>query len=154
MYFLGMIVFDLCLFVDYDFLIIGFFVVFGIVVVWVVFYFLIKFCISFVEIILGGVLVGVGIGIMYYSGMVVMEMVLFFCYDFGMFVFFIVVVVCLVMLLLWIKFGIIVVMKSKKLLGKYVLFVSIVMGLVIFGMYYMGMVVVRFVLLLGMEMLG
>lgn len=68
-----------------------------------------------------------------------------------MFVLFIIVVVFFVMFLFWIKFGIRVVMKFKKFLGKYVLLVSVVMGCVIVGMYYIGMVVVCFVLLFGME---
>lgn len=96
-------------------------------------------------------MVGVGIGIMYYSGMVVMEFVFLLRYDFGLFVLFIVVVVILVMIFLVIKFG---VSKNKNnscnFLG--VLLVFVVMGLVIVGMYYIGMVVVWFVLFSGMEL--
>lgn len=72
MYFVGMLVFELCMEVNYDWYIILVLMLFGVGVVWVVLWFLIINIVFFLYIVFGGVLVGVGIGVMYYIGMVVM----------------------------------------------------------------------------------
>lgn len=72
-------------------------------------------------------------------------------YDLYIFLLFIVVVVLLVMLLFWVCIGINNIIKVCLLNIKINVMVGFVMGLVILGMYYIGMVVVCFVILLGVE---
>lgn len=154
MHFLGMTAFDLCLPVNYDPLITALSAIPGVAAAWVALNLLIKTRISVTEVVLGGVLMGAGIGTMHYSGMAAMEMAPLLRYDLGIFALSIVVAVCLAMLSLWIKFGITAAIKSRKMLGKHALLASIVMGLAIAGMHYIGMAAARFVLPPGMETSG
>ncbi|MBT3136754.1 PAS domain S-box protein [Alteromonas sp. ALT199] len=154
MHFLGMTAFDLCLPVNYDPLITALSAIPGVAAAWVALNLLIKTRISVTEVVLGGVLMGAGIGTMHYSGMAAMEMAPLLRYDLGVFALSILVAVCLAMLSLWIKFGIAAATKSRKMLGKHALLASIVMGLAIAGMHYIGMAAARFVLPPGMETSG
>lgn len=154
MHFLGMTAFDLCLPVNYDPFITGLSAIPGVAAAWVALNLLIKNRISVTEVVLGGVLMGAGIGTMHYSGMAAMEMAPLLRYDLSVFALSIVVAVCLAMLSLWIKFGITAATKSRKMLGKHALLASIVMGLAIAGMHYIGMAAARFVLPPGIETSG
>lgn len=152
MHFLGMTAFELCLPVNYDVTITALSVLPGIAAAWVALNLLIRSRISVIEILVGGVLVGSGIGTMHYSGMAAMDMAPLLRYDIGTFLLSIVVAVALAMLSLWIKFGISSAIKSKQLLGRHIVLASIVMGLAIAGMHYTGMAAARFVLPPGLEM--
>lgn len=152
MHFLGMTAFELCLPVNYDVTITALSAIPGIAAAWVALNLLIRSRISAIEILVGGVLVGSGIGTMHYSGMAAMDMAPLLRYDMGTFLLSIVVAVALAMLSLWIKFGISSAIKSKQLLGRHIVTASIVMGLAIAGMHYTGMAAARFVLPPGLEM--
>jgi NO-binding membrane sensor protein with MHYT domain len=152
MHFLGMTAFELCLPVNYNFTITVLSAVPGCAAAWVALNLLIRHRITPLEIVIGGVLVGAGIGTMHYTGMAAMEMAPLLRYDLPIFLLSIVVAVVLAMLSLWIKFGITAASKSKRFLGKYVIVASIVMGLAIAGMHYTGMAAARFVLPPGMEL--
>ena len=152
MHFLGMTAFELCLSVNYDLTITALSALPGIAAAWVALNLLIRSRVSAIEILVGGVLVGAGIGTMHYSGMAAMDMAPLLRYDLGMFLLSIVVAVVLAMLSLWIKFGISAAIKSKNLLGRHIIAASIVMGLAIAGMHYTGMAAARFVLPPGFEM--
>ncbi|GMM69973.1 hypothetical protein MTsDn1_32680 [Alteromonas sp. MTD1] len=152
MHFLGMTAFELCLPVNYNFTITALSAVPGCAAAWVALNLLIRHRITPLEIVVGGILVGAGIGTMHYTGMVAMEMAPLLRYDLPIFLLSIVVAVILAMLSLWIKFGITAASKSKRFLGKYVIVASIVMGLAIAGMHYTGMAAARFVLPPGMEL--
>jgi PAS domain S-box-containing protein len=90
-----------------------------------------------------GMLVGLGIGAMHYSGMAAMRMNLTLRYDPGMFAVSIVVAVALATLALWLRFG----HSGRSLQAEQplnVLLSALVLGCAIAGMHYVGMASARF----------
>ncbi|GAA6132341.1 PAS domain S-box protein [Halopseudomonas sabulinigri] len=92
-----------------------------------------------VELLLGGVLVGAGIGCMHYSGMLAMRMDAELRFDAAWFAASIVIAISLSMLSLWIRFGL--PQESPRAL----LLAAVVMGLGISAMHYSGMAAARFI---------
>jgi len=85
----------------------------------------------------GGIILGGGIGIMHYSGMVAMRMNAILRYDLVLFLLSIIVAVLLATLSLWSRFGI---SKAFPQLKSYELFISAcVMGGAVSGMHYTAM---------------
>ncbi len=92
---------------------------------------------------LGGLLLGVGIGSMHYTGMAAYRMDGFIRYDLPLFLLSIVVAVALATLALWIKFR----LASSRLpgMGTGLLLSALVMGCAVSGMHYTAMAAAYFV---------
>lgn len=150
MHFLGMLAFNLCTPVTYDFGITAASAVPGIAAAWVALYQLTKATPSGRHILFSGVLVGAGIGTMHYAGMAAMQMAPLLRYSVPLFLLSIVVAVVLAMIALWIKFGLAqlgdIGRSAKTFLA------SVVMGVAIAGMHYTGMAAARFVKPPGLEL--
>ena len=151
MHFLGMLAFQLCTPVTYDFTITSLSALPGIIAGWAALTLLVRPSVSMSNIVVSGILVGAGIGTMHYSGMAAMEMAPLLRYSLPLFLLSIVVAVVLAMLALWIKFGL------ARLVGKHLSesrktwLASVVMGFAIAGMHYTGMAASRFVKPPGFE---
>uniref|UniRef100_UPI0028E1EDDB PAS domain S-box protein n=1 Tax=Ectopseudomonas oleovorans TaxID=301 RepID=UPI0028E1EDDB len=89
----------------------------------------------------GGVLVGAGIGAMHYSGMAAMQMAPLLRYDPWMFALSIVVAVALAIVALWVRFG----LEGRLSTYLSLLISALVMGLAISSMHYTSMAAARFV---------
>ena len=98
--------------------------------------------VSFMRLLGAGMLVGLGIGAMHYSGMAAMQMPAELRYEPRMFLASIVVSVVLATLALWIRFGL-----HRTALGpvQRLALGGIVMGVSIAGMHYTGMAAARFI---------
>lgn len=108
---------------------------------WVALHLLSRREVSWVQLIIGGVLVGAGIGTMHYSGMAAMRMAPLLRYDPEIFALSILVAVGLAMLALWVRFG----LRERLSSGNTIVVSGLVMGLAISGMHYTGMAAARFV---------
>ena len=150
MHFLGMLAFNLCTPITYDFGITAASAIPGIAAAWVALYQLTKATPSKLHILFSGVLVGAGIGTMHYAGMAAMEMAPLLRYSMPLFLLSILVAIVLAMIALWIKFGLArlggISMRGKTALA------SCVMGCAIAGMHYTGMAAARFVKPPGLEL--
>ncbi|KXI30483.1 histidine kinase [Paraglaciecola hydrolytica] len=145
MHFIGMLAFDLCTSVDYNWRITLISMVPAVAASWVALHLITRNKLGFVQLLIGGLLVGSGIGSMHYVGMAAMKMSLFLRYDLLMFLVSIVVAVVLAMLALWIRFGLAYV-KHRYFDQKLITVIaSVVMGCAITGMHYTGMAAARFV---------
>lgn len=150
MHFLGMLAFELCTPVTYDASITALSAIPGIGAAWVALSLMTHSRISFVQILVGGVLMGAGIGTMHYSGMAAMQMSPLLRYNLGLFLLSIVVAVIFAMIALWVKFQL--TRHRKKGVNSYAGIISaVVMGLAIAGMHYTGMAAARFALPPGLE---
>lgn len=145
MHFIGMLAFDLCTPVTYDFLLTVLSFLPSIAASWVALNLLVKPTFALPQILLSGVLVGAGIGTMHYVGMAAMEMAPLLRYDPYIFALSIVVAVMLAILALWVRSGL------NRISSFHIspiganLLASVVMGLAISGMHYTGMAAARFV---------
>jgi len=103
------------------------------------------------QLVWGGLLIGSGIGSMHYIGMAAMEMAPLLRYNLPMFIASILVAVVMASLALWISFG----LKTTSQVGLSnnirVSISSLVMGVAVSGMHYIGMAAARFVLPVGTE---
>ncbi len=150
MHFIGMLAFELCTQVSYDtkttFL--SFFP--GMLAAFVALRSLTHQRVRFLQVAVGGVLVGGGIGAMHYSGMAAMEMAPLLRYNVPVFGLSIILAILLAMLSLWIKFGLKRIAMAKGFKGTRVI-ASVVMGCAISAMHYTGMAAARFVAPVGFE---
>ncbi|MGP0170901.1 PAS domain S-box protein [Pseudomonas sp. NCHU5208] len=141
MHFLGMLAFELCATVHFDLGITLLSLLPSLGASWVALSLLARRDLSLLQLCVGGVLVGAGIGAMHYSGMAAMEMAPLLRYDPWMFALSIIVAIALAILALWIRFGL-----EGRLPAFWTLAISaLVMGLAISGMHYTGMAAARFV---------
>ncbi|WP_061239215.1 PAS domain S-box protein [Ectopseudomonas composti] len=141
MHFLGMLAFELCAAVRFDLGITLLSILPGLAASWVALSLLARRDLSPLQLYVGGVLVGAGIGAMHYSGMAAMQMAPLLRYDPWMFALSILVAVALAILALWVRFGL-----EGRLPAPWALLLSaLVMGLAISGMHYTGMAAARFV---------
>ena len=141
MHFLGMLAFELCAAVRFDLGITLLSMLPSLAASWVALTLLARRDLSLLQLCVGGVLVGAGIGAMHYSGMAAMQMAPLLRYDPWMFALSIVVAVALAILALWVRFGL-----EGRLPTLWALLLSaLVMGLAISGMHYTGMAAARFV---------
>ena len=145
MHFIGMLAFDLCTPVEYDFTLTLVSVLPSVAASAVALRLNSKPDISPRELLVGGVLMGSGIGTMHYTGMAGMVMAPALRYDLGMFFLSIVVAVALSILALWLRTGIsrLPRFRESRLLGDVV--GGIGMGIAISAMHYVGMAAARFV---------
>lgn len=151
MHFLGMLAFELCTPVTYDFAITCLSALPGIIAGWVALKLLLRPSVTMLNIVVSGVLMGAGIGTMHYSGMAAMQMAPLLRYSLPLFLLSIVVAVVLAMLALWIKFGLARFVGKRTSESHKNWLASIVMGLAIAGMHYTGMAAARFVKPPGFE---
>lgn len=141
MHFLGMLAFELCAAVRFDLGITLLSMLPSLGASWVALSLLARRDLTLLQLCVGGVLVGAGIGAMHYSGMAAMQMAPLLRYDPWMFALSIVVAVALAILALWVRFGL-----EGRLPARWTLVLSaLVMGLAISGMHYTGMAAARFV---------
>ncbi|MEG1056098.1 MAG: MHYT domain-containing protein, partial [Janthinobacterium sp.] len=105
MHFIGMLAFDICTRVSFDPGLTLLSMLPGMAASWVALHLLARPRISWRQLVVGGVLVGVGIGSMHYSGMAAMQTSLTLHYQPWLFALSLVVAVVMAMLALWIRFG-------------------------------------------------
>lgn len=142
MHFIGMLAFALCTPVSYSPGLTFFSMVPSVAASWVALDLISKKRLGPLQLLLGGVLVGAGIGTMHYAGMAAMQMAVALRYDLLMFLLSIVVAVVLAVLALWVRFG----LKRFNLSASALTLISaVVMGAAITGMHYTGMAAARFV---------
>ncbi|WP_322996633.1 MHYT domain-containing protein [Castellaniella sp.] len=141
MHFIGMLAFSLPAPVRYDLPLTTLSLLPGWAASWLALYILSRRQISPGLLLGSGVLVGAGIGMMHYTGMMAMDTPLLMRYDASLFLLSIGVAVILAMLALWINFGL-----RRTHLNPRLRFVlsGIIMGVAITGMHYTGMAAVRF----------
>ena len=152
MHFIGMLAFDLCTPVTYQFGLTALSLLPSIAASWVALNLLSKPSFKFAQVLVSGVLVGAGIGTMHYVGMAAMEMAPLLRYDPVFFALSIVVAVILAVIALWVRTGLNQFFSSKMRTSKSNFIASIVMGLAISGMHYTGMAAARFVKPEGLEL--
>ncbi|MDH1280696.1 PAS domain S-box protein [Pseudomonas chengduensis] len=141
MHFLGMLAFELCAAVRFDLGITLLSMLPSLAASWVALNLLARRDLSLLQLCVGGVLVGAGIGAMHYSGMAAMQMAPLLRYDPWMFALSIVVAVALAIVALWVRFGL-----EGRLPTYWSLLISaLVMGLAISSMHYTSMAAARFV---------
>ncbi|QYJ78220.1 MHYT domain-containing protein [Shewanella acanthi] len=152
MHFIGMLAFDLCSPVSYNFKLTAFSLLSSIAASSVALKLLSRPSVDFGQVVASGVLMGTGIGVMHYVGMAAMEMAPLLRYDPVFFVISIVVAIILAIIALWVRTGL------RNLRGaRFGSFgcnfvASVVMGLAISGMHYTGMAAARFIRPEGLEL--
>ncbi len=143
MHFIGMLAFDICTRVSFEPGLTLLSMLPGVAASWVALNLLARPRISWRQLVVGGVLVGVGIGSMHYSGMAAMQTSLTLHYEPWLFALSLLVAVTMAMLALWIRFGLSAMRQRLSALTA-LLVSSVVMGLAISGMHYTGMLAARF----------
>ncbi len=144
MHFIGMLAFNLCTPVDYEFSKTLLSMVPSVLASWVALSLISKDHLYWYQLVFGGVLVGAGIGAMHYLGMEAMEMAPLLHYDPLFFGLSILIAVCLAILALWIRFGLVAWFPNSISSTRLNVLSGIVMGCAISGMHYMGMAAARF----------
>ncbi|PJJ18062.1 PAS domain S-box-containing protein [Janthinobacterium sp. OK676] len=143
MHFIGMLAFDICTRVSFDPGLTLLSMLPGMAASWVALHMLARPSINWRQLVVGGVLVGVGIGSMHYSGMAAMQTSLALRYEPWLFALSLLVAVTMAMLALWVRFGLNAMRQRLSPLAS-LLLSSVVMGLAISGMHYTGMLAARF----------
>lgn len=151
MHFIGMLAFELCTVVEYNWRITVFSMLPALAASWVAMSLITRATIDIKRLILGGILVGTGIGTMHYVGMAAMTMSLLLRYDLFTFLVSILVAVILAILALSIRFGLDTVVHHQLTTLTKTSIASVVMGMAITGMHYTGMAAARFVRPPGFE---
>lgn len=154
MHFLGMLAFDLCTPVDYNWPLTLVSIMPSIFASWVALNHLVHNHSRLKPLLLSGTLMGAGIGVMHYTGMAAMEMAPLLRYDLTIFSLSIVIAVALAIMSLWLRFYLANNWQQPKTLWLVNVFAAIVMGCAISGMHYVGMAAARFVLPPGLEWSG
>ncbi|MGK5004650.1 PAS domain S-box protein [Janthinobacterium sp. LB2P70] len=145
MHFIGMLAFDICTRVSFDPGLTLLSMLPGMAASWVALHLLARPSINWQQLVVGGVLVGVGIGSMHYSGMAAMQTSLTLRYQPWLFALSLLVAVTMAMLALWVRFGLSAMRQRQRLSPlASLLLSSVVMGLAISGMHYTGMLAARF----------
>jgi PAS domain S-box-containing protein len=141
MHFIGMLAFSFCASVSYSPSVTVLSVLPSLAASWVALHILSRRHVSAVQLIVGGILVGAGIGAMHYSGMAAMQMAPLLRYEPVGFVLSILVAVGLAILSLWVRYG----LRRWLSATNSLVCGGIVMGLAISGMHYTGMAGARFI---------
>jgi len=141
MHFIGMLAFTLPAPVHYDFTLTLVSLLPGWAASWLALYMLSRPRLPRGLLFVSGALMGAGIGLMHYTGMMAMVTPLRMRYDPALFGLSIIVAVALAMLALWIRFGLQQTRLDPRL--RFVLS-GVIMGVAIAGMHYTGMAAVRF----------
>ncbi len=142
MHFIGMLSFKLCTTVTYDKTLTIVSIFPSLIASTIALAYVSRPKIKIIELIIGGVLVGSGIGAMHYTGMAAMRMTAYLKYDPVFFGLSILVAIVLAIISLWVRFGLL----ELKLSAQYLTIIAgSVMGLAISGMHYTGMAAARFI---------
>ena len=141
MHFVGMLAFELCTPVSYDYTQTLLSMLPSLGASWVTLWILSRPSITTTQLVIGGVLVGGGIAAMHYSGMAAMRMAPMLRYDPTWFLISAAVAVSLAILALWIRFG----LARTNHSWHGVIAGGVVMGCAIAGMHYTGMMAARFI---------
>lgn len=142
MHFIGMLSFRLCTTVTYDRTLTILSILPSIVASTVALAYVSRSKLRILELIIGGILVGSGIGSMHYTGMAAMRMNASLRYDPWVFSLSILVAVVLAIVSLWVRFG----LQGLRLGSHWPTLISgSVMGVAISGMHYTGMAAARFI---------
>lgn len=143
MHFIGMLAFNLCTTVEYDPILTILSILPSLAASGIVLTIISRQHVSHWSLLGGGVLVGLGIGAMHYSGMAAMHLSLEQRYDPWTFCLSIVVAMVLATLALWVRFGL---RKASGLSRRMKVAISAtIMGCAIAGMHYIGMAAAHFV---------
>ncbi|MCZ2721417.1 PAS domain S-box protein [Marinomonas sp. 15G1-11] len=153
MHFIGMLAFQLGTHVHYDPFITILSFLPAMLSSWITLNILMESRIRFHTLLIGGILVGSGIGSMHYIGMAAMEMMMTLHYDLTVFCISVLVAVILAMLSLWIRFGLEQFSHHSFTPTHSMIIASIVMGVAISGMHYIGMYAARFTIPAEMELI-
>ncbi|MGB6007992.1 MHYT domain-containing protein [Castellaniella sp.] len=141
MHFIGMLAFTLPAPVHYDMGLTLLSLLPGWAASWLALYMLSRQVLPRSLLVISGALMGAGIGLMHYTGMMAMMTPLAMRYDPTLFALSIGVAVGLAMLALWIRFG----LQQTRLDGRLRFVLSgVIMGVAIAGMHYTGMAAARF----------
>ncbi|MBZ0167062.1 MAG: hypothetical protein K8I00_09670, partial [Candidatus Omnitrophica bacterium] len=137
MHFIGMLAFKLPIEVGYDPVITAISAIPAVVASWIALHFMCQDKIGFWKLNLGGILMGIGIGTMHYTGMAAMVMSAKMFYDPMLFMLSIVVAHILATFSLFIKFA----SSQRNIQHKYLVRIlsSFIMGCAVAGMHYTGM---------------
>ncbi|MDN4503572.1 MHYT domain-containing protein [Alteromonadaceae bacterium BrNp21-10] len=145
MHFIGMLAFDLCTPVDYEWRLTVLSILPSVGASWIALNIIAKPNASKLEMIVGGTLVGAGIGIMHYAGMAAMQMAPLLRYDITYFMLSILCAVTLAIVSLWIRFGLRNYQKIELSELSLNFISALIMGVAISGMHYIGMLAARFI---------
>ncbi len=151
MHFIGMLAFDLCMPINYGVQLTLISVLPSIFSSWITLNIITREKVSKCQLIIGGVLVGLGIGTMHYIGMAAMEVSALLRYDLTMFGLSIIVAAVLAILSLWVYTRLRTGRFSYLGSTKISMLASVFMGFAIAGMHYTGMAAARFVRPSGFE---
>lgn len=146
MHFIGMLAFRLDAAIHYDLLLTLISMTPGVLASWLALTLIGREQIGNLQLLLGGVFVGAGIGIMHYTGMAAMDMTMALHYNPLIFALSIVVAVILAIISLGIRFRLSHRLAQRIRQLHINLLSSLVMGLAISGMHYTGMAAARFTL--------
>jgi len=152
MHFIGMLSLDLCTTVNYQFKLTLLSLFPSIAASWIALSLINRTTIKRSQLIGGGILIGLGIGTMHYTGMASMEMAPLLRYNLSIFCLSIFITIFLSIFALWVRFGLekkayISLSKNEKIIIS-----SCVMASAISSMHYIGMAAARFVLPPGLEL--
>jgi diguanylate cyclase len=141
MHFIGMLAFSLPVPMGYDVPVTLTSLVIAIVVSYFALYTVTRSTMSAKNLLVGGILMGLGIGAMHYTGMAAMEMFPPITYDAWLLVASIIIAIVASLAALWIAFNL---RGSEKWMVYAKLGSAIIMGFAITGMHYTGMAAARF----------
>ena len=143
MHFIGMLAYSVCSTAQYDYVITLLSMLPSFLASWIALLLISKEKITRWQLITSGILVGAGIGVMHYSGMLAVHETLTLRFDLLIFCISIVVAVTLSVLALWLRFSLI---AHNRLSQSQINIVSgVVLGIAISGMHYTGMKATRFI---------
>ena len=151
MHFIGMLAFDLCMPINYGVQLTLISVLPSIFASWITLNIITREKVTKWQLIIGGILVGLGIGTMHYIGMAAMEVSALLRYDLTMFGLSIIVAAVLAILSLWVYTRLRTGRFSYLGSTKISMLASVFMGFAIAGMHYTGMAAARFVRPSGFE---
>lgn len=143
MHFIGMLAFRLCTPVRYDWTITLLSIIPAIIASRVALGLLMRDVVSVRQLLMAGVLVGVGIGAMHYSGMAAMKMAPLLRFDPGWFVASLVISVAAATFALWTRFSL--QLQRNVSIGTITVLSGVVMGLAVGAMHYVAMQATRFI---------
>lgn len=142
MHFVGMLAFSLPIDVNYNIFIVGLSMVFAILASAIALVLVSRQAISFVQLLGGAILMGLGIAVMHYTGMAAMEMEAQLRYDPLLFFISILIATGASLAALWIAFQLRGQFSQKGFFLK--IGSAVVMGIAIAGMHYTGMAAAQF----------
>ncbi len=143
MHFIGMLAFDLCSTASYNPWITALSMLPSFLSAWVALALLARRTFTKWQVCVSGIMVGAGIGVMHYAGMLAASESLDLRFEPMTFALSVVVAVVLSIMALWVRFGL--ASRSRLTAGQCTVIAGVVLGAAISGMHYTGMAAARFV---------